>query len=148
MSSVASVLSRTATCAPATPSSPVRVAELELVRRSMLAIAQAPHLSFGGILFDTRLILEVIVAVLAIRAYRHNPTKPLRLLRCGFLCLALTDVAMFAFGGLAGFAFPELRRIRWVYYVDPIALITCLALVLMAFQTIIRERSASSTTNV
>jgi hypothetical protein len=113
----------------------------------MLILAEAPNISFGGVVFDIRLTLEVLAAGLAIRAYRHKPTKPLCLLRFGFLCLAVTDVAMFAFGVIAGFAFTELRRIRWIYYGDPLALITLLACAIMSFESVIGERRVAPQTS-
>lgn len=113
----------------------------------MLALTPPPHL-LGGTLFDIRLAFEVIAAAFAVRAYRHHPTRPLRLLRCGFLCLAVTHVALLVLTGLAAFAFPQLDRFRWIYYADPIAVITFLTLSILSFQSVLSERTANGATNV
>jgi hypothetical protein len=101
-----------------------------------------------GILLDIRLVLEVVAAAFAIRAFRHNPIKPLRLLRNGFLCLAGTHIFVLIFSGLSSFAFPQLRQFRWVYYADPIGVIIFLGLCVLSFQSMLRERAVDGTQKV
>ena len=94
---------------------------------------------------DVRLVLEVVAAAFAVRAYRHHPSRPLWLLRCGFVCLAVTHVATLLFSGLALFAFPQLSDYGWVYYADALSVSTFLVLSIFSFHYSLREVSASST---
>jgi len=110
----------------------------------MLAVTPPPHL-LQGTVGDIRLALEVIAAVFAIRAYRHNPTQPLRLFRLGFLCLAAPHVFLLLFTGTVGY-FPEtFYQWRWVYWLDPIAVITFLILMSLALRATLHVPSARGT---
>jgi len=108
----------------------------------MLSVTSTPLLQ--ATLADVRLGLEVIAAALAVRAYRRNPTRPLALFRAAFLCPAVTHFAILAFAGVTSFVFPQLQRFSWIYYANPLAVITFLALSILAFLTLLRE----STPNV
>ena len=111
-----------------------------LVRRGMIALTP-PHL-VEGTLFDIRLALEVIGALYAVRLYRQKRTTPFRILAWAFLCLAVPQVTLFAFTGIRGFLFPDDSRLLWIYWADPISVITFLALIAISLRCFLREHSA------
>jgi hypothetical protein len=113
----------------------------------MFALTPPPHLLQGSV-SDVRIVLEVVAAAFAVRAYRHHRTRSLRLLRDGFLCLAVTEVCLLLFTGLMGFAFPQLARLTWIYWANPIAVITFLVLSILSFYSVLCEQKASGTTDV
>jgi len=113
----------------------------------MLALTPPPHL-LGGTLFDIRLALEVIGAVFAVRLYRRCRTAPFRILAWAFLCLAVPQVALFAFTGVQGFLFPDDSRLFWIYWADPISVITFLALLVLSLRYFLREHGTSTTRGV
>ena len=111
----------------------------------MLALTPPPHL-LEGTVSDVRLALEVIAAVFAVRVYREKPTKAFWLFRLGFLCLAVPHVGLLVFTGVAGFAFPEkLYQFRWIYWADPIAVMTFLILMSLSLRAVLHEPSSSGT---
>ena len=107
---------------------------------------QLSHL--GGTVSHVRIVLEVVAAAFALRAYRHYRTRSLRLLRDGFLCLAGTEVGLLLFSGLMFFVFPQLARFAWIYWANPIALIIFLVLSILSFHSVLTEHKASGTTDV
>ncbi len=110
----------------------------------MIALV-TPANPLGELLSDLRLILEVIAAVFAMRVYRHQPSKPLWLLQCGFLILAVTHVATFSFSGVMLFVFRRIMAYHWLYYVDAFAVIVFLCFSILGLRFMQRDASASHT---
>src|SRR5437867_3985833 len=106
-----------------------------------MAIGTVPPHLLSGAIFDVRLALEVIGAILAFRVYRVKLTTPFRLLMWAFLCLTVPQVCLFVFTGLQGLAFPGLSRFAWIYWADPISVLIFLALLSFSLRSFLHERS-------
>ncbi|MEY2536850.1 MAG: hypothetical protein QOG67_590 [Verrucomicrobiota bacterium] len=112
----------------------------------MLALTQAAQ--FQAILSDIRILLEVVAGGFAVRAYRHNRTTWLGLLRAGFLCLAVTEVGLLFFAGLKMFVSPKLSRFDWIFWANPVAVIAFLVLSILSFDSLLKDRNANGTKDV
>ena len=110
----------------------------------MLAVTPPPHLLEGAV-HDIRLALEVIAAVFAVRAYRHNPTRATRLACYAFVCLAAPHVFLLLFTGTVGYFPQTLYQLRWIYWLDPIAVFTFLVLMILSLRVVLRDPSSSGT---